>query len=399
MTISSGAEQAFLDALRDDDPNELYESAPVAYLSMSPRGAITKVNRTFLQWTGYDVEEVVGQKRFLDLLAPGDRIFYETHFATLLRLQGSVREIAVEIVGASGGRLPVLVNGTLKTDANGEPVVARLVLFDARERRAYEQELLAARRRAEESESRALELARTLQASLLPSELIPVDGYDIGAEFRPSGDGTVIGGDFYDLFRDHDGQAEVVLGDVCGKGPAAAVVSALARYTARALSAEDIAPSAVLAGVHRALVQHHPDQFCTALMVRLRAPARGDGGRRRVVVAVAGHHLPLCRRVDGSYEALGEEGSILGILDEVTVHDREAQLASGDVVVLYTDGVTEARGLDGSFYDEDRLRRVLDAYAGATAQKVAHAVVDDVLAFQGGDPRDDIALVVIRPAG
>lgn len=398
MTVHTRAEQAFLDALREDDPEELYESAPVAYLSMSPGGVITKVNRTFLQWTGYYVEEVVGQMRFRDLLSPGDRIFYETHFVPSLRLQGSVREIAVEIVSASGGRLPVLVNGMLKTDADKQPLVARLVLFDARERRAYERELVAARRRAQDSESRALELARTLQASLLPPELIAVDGYDIGAAFRPSGDGTVIGGDFYDVFRAHEGRAEVVLGDVCGKGPRAAVISALARYTARALSAEDVPPAAVLAGMHRLLVQYHPDQFCTGLIIRLLAPSPGTGGRRRIVVAVAGHHLPLCRRADGSYEALGEHGSILGMLDEVKVHDREAELDSGDLAVLYTDGITEARGADGSFYGEDRLRGVLDASAGAIAQEVTHAVVDDVLAFQDGDARDDIALVVIRPA-
>lgn len=397
MTITPDAEEEFLAAVRDDDPEELYESAPIAYLSMSPGGMVTKVNRTFLQWTGHTVDDVVGKKRFADLLAPGDKIFYETHFATSLRLQGFVREIAVEVVGANGGRLPVLVNGTMKTDADGHPVAARLVLFDARERRAYEQELVAAKRRAEESEARASALARTLQASLLPPELIQIDGYDIGAAFRPSGDGTLIGGDFYDVFRAREGRAEVVLGDVCGKGPEAAVVSALVRHATRALSADDLAPSAVMSGVHRALSRYYPEQFCTALMVRLLAPVDGDA-RRSVQTAVAGHHLPLCRRADGTFEELGAQGSILGMIDDVEVRDVDAVLELGDVVVLYTDGAIEIRGLQAA-EGERHLRRVLGEARGCPAAEVLERIEHSTLVLGGGAPRDDLALLALRVPG
>jgi phosphoserine phosphatase RsbU/P len=213
-----------------------------------------------------------------------------------------------------------------------------------------------------------------------------------------SGDGTVIGGDFYDLFQDSAHHAEVVLGDVCGKGPAAAVVAVLARHTARAFSEERVDPSAVLSGIHRAISRHHPDRYCTAVMLRLLIPTKEDGNRRRIKVAVGGHYLPLCRRAEGRYEALGVHGSILGMVSQANVEDREAELSPGDLVVLYTDGVTEARNPEGTFYGEARLRQLLDTYADETAQKLANVVVEEVLAFQGGEARDDIALVVVRPS-
>ena len=94
----------------DLSAEDLYENAPCGYLSASPDGTIVRVNATFLGWTGYTREALVGTRRFQDLLSPGGRIYHETHYAPLLRMQGSVREIAVDIVAADGRRLPVLVN-------------------------------------------------------------------------------------------------------------------------------------------------------------------------------------------------------------------------------------------------------------------------------------------------
>ncbi len=167
-------DDAFILALTDDDPAELYENAPCGYLSTLPDGTIVKVNRTFLTWTGYGRDDIVGRRRFQELLRVGDRIFYETHLAPLLRLQGRVREVAVELVASGGIVLPVLVNSVVKTDQDGEPVVVRTAVFDARERRAYEEELVAARNRAEESEvrARALEaLADEIRGKLVTAGL------------------------------------------------------------------------------------------------------------------------------------------------------------------------------------------------------------------------------------
>ena len=152
------------DATFDETAEDLYENAPCGYLSAAPDGTIVRVNGTFLRWTGYRAGELVGVKRFQDLLTVGGRIYHETHYAPLLRMQGSVREIALEIVGADGGRLPVLVNSVLLFDADGAPQVVRTTVFDATERKLYERELLAARDRERVARERIERLQRITAA-------------------------------------------------------------------------------------------------------------------------------------------------------------------------------------------------------------------------------------------
>ena len=134
-----------------DSAEDLYEHAPCGYLSTYPDGSNARVNATFCAWTGWSAQELVGRRKFAELLSAGGRIYHETHFDPLLRLQGSVRAIALDLVTADGSRLPVLVNATLRSDVAGRPLATRITVFDATERRAYEAELLAARRRAEQA--------------------------------------------------------------------------------------------------------------------------------------------------------------------------------------------------------------------------------------------------------
>ncbi len=385
------ATAAFYSALAEDDPAELYDNAPCGYLSALPDGTIIKANATFLTWTGYDRDVLVGQRRFQDLLTVGDRIFYETHAAPMLFMQGMLREIAVEVIGASGLRLPMLVNALLKRDDDGQPQVIRAVMFDASERLAYERELVAARCRAEESEARARVLAETLQRSFLPPDIVAVPGLDVGGAYRPAGDGSEVGGDFYDVFRTNQEAWGIVLGDVCGKGASAAVVTALARYTVRAEALHVSAPAAVLVGLHKALVSGYPDTFLTVLFLLLDEVPEGH----RLRVATGGHPLPLCRRADGSTETLGYPGSFLGMAETAQISEFATLLRPGDMVVLYTDGVSEARQ-GGSFFGEAGIAEVAGAAAGQPAQAVADAVVAGALAFQRGPARDDIAVVVVK---
>ncbi len=148
----------------EQSAEDLYENAPCGYLSATPGGQIVRVNATFERWTGYGREELVGVKRFQDLLTKGGRIYHETHYAPLLRMQGSVREIAVDIVTADGRRLPVLVNSVLLTDADGEPQMVRTTIFDATERKSYERELVAARDRERAARERTERLQRITAA-------------------------------------------------------------------------------------------------------------------------------------------------------------------------------------------------------------------------------------------
>ncbi len=130
--------------------SELYEDAPCGYLFTRPDGTVARVNQTFLTWTGYTREELLAPVRFQDLLTVPGRIFYENQYAPLLRLRGSVREVAFDLVRRGRAPLPVLVNAVQQVDANGQPALVASIIFDATERRAYERELLLARRQAEE---------------------------------------------------------------------------------------------------------------------------------------------------------------------------------------------------------------------------------------------------------
>jgi PAS domain S-box-containing protein len=138
-----------LRASLDETAEDLYEHAPCGYLSLLDDGVIAKVNATFLEWTGYERADLVGGRRFRDLLSVGGRIYYETHFQPLLRMQGGVREVAFEITRKDGDRLAVLVNARHRDQAPGV-AITRITVFDATDRRRYERELLAARHRAED---------------------------------------------------------------------------------------------------------------------------------------------------------------------------------------------------------------------------------------------------------
>jgi PAS domain S-box-containing protein len=129
---------------------DLFEVAPCGYLFTSPDGTITRVNTTFLQWTGYSLEDLVGCKRFQELLTRPAAIFYETHFAPLLQMQGYVREISAEFLCTDGTTFPALVNSTIHRDESGRPLLLLTTIFDIRDRRRYERELLLQRTKAEQ---------------------------------------------------------------------------------------------------------------------------------------------------------------------------------------------------------------------------------------------------------
>jgi serine/threonine-protein kinase RsbW len=152
------AARAHLDQLLEDDPADLYENAPCGYLSTLPDGTIVKVNRTFCAWTGLTPDQLL-RTRLRDLLSVGGQVFHDTHLAPLLRMQGAVREVALDVVRVDGSLLPCLVNAVEVRDADGAPVMVRATLFEATARRRYEREILTAHRAAEESRARA----RTLQ--------------------------------------------------------------------------------------------------------------------------------------------------------------------------------------------------------------------------------------------
>jgi len=239
------------------------------------------------------------------------------------------------------------------------------------------------------------EIARVLQRSLLPPHLPEIPGVEIGAEYLPVGEANDVGGDFYDLINTANDGWVCAIGDVRGKGVEAASVTALARYTIRAVTLKDDRPSEVLAALNEAMLrQLSEDRFCTAACVRLE-PEDGSSGVG-VDVSRAGHPAPLLIRPGETVEEVGLSGRVLGVFDDAELKDTSLRLMPGETLVLYTDGVTEARSPDGDFFGEDGLHHLLRSCSGYDAVTLAGRIKDIVLDFQEGSPRDDLAVLVLR---
>jgi PAS domain S-box-containing protein len=236
-------------------------------------------------------------------------------------------------------------------------------------------------------------IARTLQQSLLPVELPDIPGVETAARFRPTGEGNEVGGDFYDVFETGNRGWTVVMGDVCGKGPDAAAVTALARYTLRAAAMRQHLPSRSLSMLNEALLRQRDDRrFCTVAYAYIEPLERGA----RVGISSGGHPLPLLLRADGSVEPVGAPGTLLGVVPDPDLEDRAITLEPGDTLVFYTDGVIESRATSDGVLDERRLGELIATCAGRGPDTIASMVEDAAVLSQNGRPRDDIAVLVLR---
>ncbi|KOG44715.1 histidine kinase [Streptomyces virginiae] len=397
------ATDAVFSSLLEDTAEELYDSAPCGYLSTLMDGTIARINTTLLDWIGLTREQVVGRRRFTDLLTIGGKLYHETHFAPLLRMQGKISEIALELKAAGGGRLPVLVTSSVKKSGDGEPILIRTTLFDARQRRAYEGELLRerqvaeeARRQAEADRERLREALVVLQQSLLPAALPAVPGME-AASYYHTASVDRLGGDFYDLFPLDDKRWAFFLGDVCGKGPQAAAVTSLTRYTLRAAALHDPDPVAALSTLNTVLHQRFTGgdpRYCTAIF----GVMEPDPATATVAVRLAsgGHPPALVVRADGRADYLPTPGGLLiGILPAPHFTAAETTLGPGDSLLLYTDGLTEARvGENRELYGEDALRTFTAGLArGGTHELIA--ALTGLLDGFGEGLDDDTALLAL----
>jgi len=373
---------------------ELYENAPCGYLSTLPDGTIVKVNATLVGWLGHHREDLVGRRRLADLLTVGGRIYYETHIAPLLSMQNAVGEVSVDMATADGRRLPVLITAAVRAGHDDGPAVVRCTVFDARDRRSYERELLHARRQAERERERVQRLATVLQRSLLPPQLPTIAGVETAAYYHPASLDEV-GGDFYDLFPVSAHTWGFFLGDVCGKGAVAAALTSLIRYTLRTAAARDPDPIHVLTALNEALVHRERaenPEFCTVLLGLLEPDEHGAG----LTLATGGHTPALVLRADGSAEFCPlPDGQLVGVVPDARFTRAELRIDAGDTLLLYTDGLTEARvNRRRDRYDEDALHRFVADLAPAQAPDVVRALVD-LLAGFGDGIDDDVAILAI----
>jgi len=233
------------------------------------------------------------------------------------------------------------------------------------------------------------DIAHTLQIALVPDPVPLAPGWDVAALYRPAGETTEAGGDFYDMVRTDDGWL-VVMGDVAGKGARAASLTALARYTLRTAAMLTGDPAAALAALNLGLMRRDDVAYCTAALVALQD---GDGDSARARVLSAGHPLPVLVRDGGAVE-LGRSGPLLGALERADWPTEEVVLGPGDRLVLYTDGVTDARGEEDRFGDA-RLLALLSSVDGAPPAELVRRIDGALRGFEAGPQRDDTALLAV----
>jgi serine/threonine-protein kinase RsbW len=321
----------------DDDPEDLYDNAPCGYLSTLPDGTIVKVNATFLAWTGYARGSLIGRRRFQELLTAGGRIYHETHFAPLLRMQDVVQEVALDVVCADGRRMPTLVNSVLGRDDRGEPRVIRTTVFNATERRGYERELMLSRRAAEASESRIRvlqEIVAELAAAATEADVAAAAARAPAAAFEAAGSTIWL----LDASR-----AQLVVAASTDPSPAA-------------VEEIPLASSRLIADIARGRELRFVGSVDDARKV---APELADmllrHGRRSALL------LPL---ITGPY---GGDGAVLGVLACVFTDPRE--LSDGELAVARLLGQHTGQALERArLYDDARRREARAMFLADTTR-------------------------------
>ncbi|WP_086827723.1 PP2C family protein-serine/threonine phosphatase [Streptomyces sp. NRRL B-24572] len=297
---------------------------------------------------------------------------------------GSVAITPLPGHGVPAGALVLLRRGGQRAFDTSEEHFARL--FAARAGAA----LSAARLYAEQAR-----VTRALIAELLPPRLHHVDGVDFAGGYRTSRDTERIGGDFYDVHPGTDDGRDTlaVLGDVCGKGLDAAVLTGRIRSTVQALLPLAGDHQDVLRLLNGALLTARHTRFATLIL----ASVRRTGGRVRLRLTSAGHPRPLVLRATGEVEEADTGGTLVGALPVVTSRSATVDLSPGETCLLYTDGITEARGgpLGPAMFGEDRLRSALSECVGLPAEAVVERVQMIAGDWVGDGPHDDMAVVAI----
>jgi serine phosphatase RsbU (regulator of sigma subunit) len=235
-------------------------------------------------------------------------------------------------------------------------------------------------------------VAAAVERSLRPAALPMMPHVRFAATFRPAAEHLQIGGDFYDVHASEE-DCVAVLGDVCGKGIDAAVLTGRARQSIRTAVLFDRQPGRVLSTLNTVLYEQGSDRFVTAVCARVRPRATGG---LSVDLAVAGHPPPLVLRADGTIEEVQVWGRLAGVLADLDYDEVTVELAAGDTLLLFSDGIFEARGRD-DVYGMGRLAGVMRAYAGAGPDALCEAIEQDVVEFLAGHAHDDMTMLAMSP--
>ena len=339
-----------------------------------------RVNATFLRWTGYASEDLVGVKRFQDLLTAGGRIYHETHYAPLLRMQGSVREIAVDIVTADGRRLPVLVNSVLVTDDRRVSRGSCARRCSTRPSAGPTNASCSRRREAIARTSRCTLAAQPAWARRRRRR----PRFEIAALYRPAEAQLEVGGDWYDTFELPDGKVGIVVGDVVGRGlPAAAAMGQL-RSAVRALALTGLGPGG----------GHPPPRHVRRRRSRRRSTRRSRTPRSirtpaTVTFTAAGHLPPVLFSRRGCSWAAARRRSA-SQPRRCRAPRRRFTLAPATGFVLYTDGLVERR-------TREHRRSASSGWSPSLADRPDASPEDCAAAtLEHGAAEDDVCVLVFR---
>jgi sigma-B regulation protein RsbU (phosphoserine phosphatase) len=242
-------------------------------------------------------------------------------------------------------------------------------------------------RQLEAENEQALAEAREIQQELLPTEISQIPGYEISGAWKPA---RLVGGDYFDVLEFGQGRVALCIADVVGKGLPAALLMSNLQAAIKAVALDSLLPQELCARLNRFMCSNTaPDKFITFFYGLI------DAAQRKLVYSNAGHNSPILRRRDGSSIRLQEGGVALGIFPEWRYEAGETELAPGDRLVLFTDGVTEAMSPQGEEFGEERLLALLDAAPEAGAAEMQERILQAVTEFSGSELHDDATLIVL----
>lgn len=323
---------------------------------------------------------------FLSTIHPDDLAYVDTEWQAAMRGE---RPYYVEHRIVVGDTIK-WVNESVELELNdqGKPMSALGAVQDITERKQIEQQ----QQNILEREHR---VADTLQQALIPTQIpYNLEGWTVAARYQPALKEAQVGGDFYDVFKLGDGRVAVLIGDITGKGLAAAIRVAAVRHTLRSYAFLDPSPASVMALTNDALCREGADEQ-NVLTAFFAVMSLEDA---TITYANAGHEPPIVRRANGEIITLRTTGPMLGMLESVQYSERIVQLKPGDDVIMFTDGITEARH-NNIMFETAGIIESLTRIGDAKPDEIAEALLQAATLHAGGSLQDDAAIVVLGYEG
>jgi PAS domain S-box-containing protein len=366
-----------------DEISDLYNHAPCGYHSLDPEGVFIRINEAELGWLGYAREEILEKKKFTDVIREEDVRAFEVGFATL-KEQGWVRDLEFRMVRKDGTTLPVLLSATAVRDSAGKFKMSRSTVFNMTERLVLED-----MKRQESRAAQETEIARQVHLRLFPQTAPALETLEYASACTQA---RAVGGDYYDFIDLSPGRVALVVADVSGKGLSGALLMAGLRADLHSncqVALRDLPHMLKL--VNRSFYESTDPGVFVSLFF-------GDyeDAARRLRYANCGHNPPLLVRVDGTVEHLGGTGPVLGVLLEWECSVAEAQMAPGDILVFFTDGVPEALNDAGEEFGTTRLVETVRANRHLPVSSLLKVIATTVQRFSSGEQKDDQTLIVAR---